>query len=144
MRLFSKEFISSETYNQNEVLFEILMVFQMICSCQGYGRVIQNGEGGKHLLYKAQQYECCRNQAIEDVNELLNHSFVKQNRVYSDTLKLVNIYLSNHAIDKAVNLLKGFGSYLEGSNPDHIINLMHSFDWLAQIDEIQHYGCAAK
>ena len=144
MRLFSKEFVESDSFNEDGFVFDLLMVFQMICSCQGYGRTIQNGEGGKHLLYMAQKYESCRLLAIEDNHDLRDHSEVKENRVYSDTLKLVDIYLSNHAIDRAVACLKNFGSYLEGNCPDHVINLMHSFDWLAQIDEIQHYGCAAK
>ena len=144
MRLFSKEFIESDSFNEGSWIEDLLMIFQMICSCQGYGRTIQNGEGGKHLLYMAQKYESCRNLAIEDTHDLISHSEVKDNEVYCDTLRLLEIYLSNHAIDRAVYLLKNFASYLEGKNPVHEINLMESFKHLSQIDEIVYYGCAAK
>ena len=133
-------FKHAKTYNDSELMYSFLMLFQMINSCRHYGVALQN-ETGKHILFMAGYYSNARSCAIDDVNDLQERHEVLNNRTYTDTLRLIRIYLSNHAIDKAINLLNGFALYVEGENNDYNITINNTIQYLNTIDEIVDYGC---
>lgn len=135
-------FKHSKTYNDSELMYSFLMLFQMINSCRQYGEAVEN-ETGKHILYMAGYYNNARQNALNDLNEIKEQykSEITGNQVAM--LSLIEIYLDNHAILKACNLLKGFGLHVEGDNPEFCY---YVHDTLFDIDDqmfndVNDYGC---